>query len=51
MGHSRDKSVHIDGVTRDISLTIDGKEEFMKDGFINFPPLDTWPGKYGALGL
>lgn len=49
MGHSRDKSVHIDGVTRDISLTIDGKEQFMKDGVINFSPLDTWLEKYGAI--
>jgi aminopeptidase len=48
MGTHRDKSVHIDGVTREISLTIDGAEQFMKDGVINFPPLDTWPEKYGA---
>ncbi len=51
MGHSRDNSVHIDGVTSEISLTIDGDEKFLKDGRINFAPLDTWPEKYGAVTL
>jgi len=35
----------IDGVTSEISLSIDGEEEFMKDGIINFPPFNTWSEK------
>ncbi len=42
--------LHVDGVTRDISMTIDG-EQFMKKGLIKFPPLDTWPQRYATVTL
>jgi len=42
------ESLHIDGVTRDVSVTIDG-ESIMEKGRIKFPPLDTWPELYGVV--
>ncbi len=45
MGFSSE-TLHIDGVTRDVSVTIDD-EVFMTKGRINFPPLNTWPERYG----
>jgi hypothetical protein len=46
----RSPPLHIDGVTRDISLTIDD-ESFMEKGRIKFPPLDTWPERYPSVIL
>ena len=43
-------TLHIDGVTRDVSITIDD-EPFMTKGRINFPPLDTWPERYTTITL
>mgnify|MGYP007042453137 CR=1 FL=1 len=46
MGFSGE-TLHIDGVTRDVSVTIDG-QPFMEKGRIRFPPLDTWPERHGV---
>ena len=42
--------LHIDGVTRNVSITIDG-ETFVDKGVIKFPPLNTWPETYAAVIL
>jgi leucyl aminopeptidase (aminopeptidase T) len=42
--------LHVDGVTRDVSITIDGKT-FVERGRIKFPPLDTWPERFPSVTL
>ncbi len=49
-GGSVSSKLHVDGVTRDVSITID-KQQFLEKGRIKFPPLDTWPERYPSVML
>jgi hypothetical protein len=50
MGPVAGSKLHIDGVTRDVTITINN-ERFMEKGRIKFPPLDTWPERYATVSL
>ena len=50
MGPVAGSKLHIDGVTRDVTITINN-EPFMERGRIKFPPLDTWPERYATVSL